>query len=93
MGHYCHPGRYRMQSASLGIPITVFQERLGDISVETDDGVQYLPSEIKRLQAAGAEVHPAVHELKKAFGGIIEEVHKLTPQEIYTRTKYGPVGE
>jgi hypothetical protein len=40
----------------------------------TQDKVHYLPDEMKLVQAAGGEVPPAVHWIKKLFNGeIVEE--------------------
>ena len=86
---YSHrPGRYQMQSESLGIPITVFASGLGEISVETSAGEQYLPSEIQKLKTIGATVGPELHVVKKLFQGTLEEASKLTPQEVFVREKY-----
>lgn len=82
-----------MRSALLGLEVSVYEPRPGEVSAETSDGVQYLPSEIKKLQAVSAEVDPAVHAIKKLFGGTIDTVRNLTAQEIWVRNKYGNQGE
>lgn len=64
---------YRMYSEALGMEITV-TTHFSDVSVQTADGVNYLPGEIRRLKASGADVIPSVHFVKKLFEGEIREI-------------------
>lgn len=66
---------YRIYSEAIGMEITV-TTRFTDIFVQTADGVNYLPNEIRRLKAAGADVIPSVHFVKKLLEGEIREVYR-----------------
>lgn len=71
--------RYRMMSESLGMPITVFYGGALGTSVETDDEVQYLPSEVRLLQDAKATIPRQVHLVKKVFDGTLTESTATPP--------------
>lgn len=67
--------RYRIKSQSLGISLTAFDHGYRSASVETDDGVHYLPREIFLLANTKSEVLPALHLIKKVFEGSLENIH------------------
>ena len=80
---------WRMHSEVTGGVIDVREPYPGAVSVTCADGVLYTPSEIRRIEACGLEVSPAMHAMKKVFSGEIVQIRALTPQEKYTKQKYG----